>query len=56
MAVPPLTNTPPRVGDDSHEDPRATPANREQKSRFLERNGVIADVCGGKPCVAVHVK
>jgi hypothetical protein len=56
MAVPPLTNTPPRVGDDSHEDPRATPANREQKSRFLQQGGVIADVCGGKPCVAVHVK
>jgi hypothetical protein len=56
MALPPLTNTPPRIGDDSHEDPRATPANREQKSRFLQKNGVISDVCGGKPCVAVHVQ
>jgi hypothetical protein len=55
MAVPPLTNTPPRVGDDSHEDPRATPANRLQKSRFLAPGGVISDVCGGKPCIGVHV-
>jgi hypothetical protein len=56
MALPPTTNTPPRIGDDAHEDPRATPANREQKSRFLAPGGVIADVCGGKPCIAVHVK
>jgi hypothetical protein len=54
--VPPITNTPPRAGCDSHEDPRATPANREQKSRFLAPNGVIADVCGGKPCIAVQVQ
>jgi hypothetical protein len=56
MALPPTTNTPPRTGDDSHEDPRATPANRLQKARFLAPNGVISDVCGGKPCEAVHVE
>ena len=31
----PLTNSPPRTGDDPHEFPRATPAAREQKSEFL---------------------
>ena len=54
--VAPLTNTPPRAGCDSHEDPRATPANRLQKARFLAPNGIIADVCGNKPCVAVQVQ
>ncbi len=45
---------PPRKGRDPHEDPRATPANRLQKSRFLRPAGVISSVCGGKPCRAVQ--
>ncbi len=48
---PPLGNQPPRTGHDPHEDPRATPAAREQKSIFLT-TGKIIDVCGGKPCTS----
>jgi len=46
----PITNTPPRVGLDPHAFARNTVAAREQKSRFLSPNGVVVDVCGGKPC------
>jgi hypothetical protein len=49
---PPRTNTPNRVGDDPHENPRATPSARVQKSRFLRIGGAVVDVCGGKPCYA----
>ena len=38
--VEPTTDTPPRTGVDPHEDPRATAANRDQKSRFLAPGGV----------------
>ena len=47
----PTTNTPPRTGKDPHEDPRATPAAREQKSAFLTPAGTIIDPCPvGQPC------
>ena len=44
-------NLPPRDGRDPHEDPRAAPAAREQKSEFLRSDGRFVDVCQG-PCTA----
>ena len=49
-APPPLTNTAPDVGEDPHENPRATPAAREQKSAFLMPAGTVIEVCGTDPC------
>jgi hypothetical protein len=46
--APPETNNPPFL--DPHEDPRKTPLAQEQMSDFLEPNGPIVNVCGGKPC------
>ena len=51
--APPITNTPNRAGDNPHDNVRATPAARVQKSEFLKRNGRVVDVCGGAPCHAV---
>jgi hypothetical protein len=51
--APPITNTPNRAGDDPHDNVRATPAARVQKSEFLKLNGRVVDVCGGGPCRAV---
>jgi hypothetical protein len=55
-ARPPLGNTPPAEGagtpgHDPHEDPRATYLDRVQKSLFLQPNGRVVDVCGGRPCL-----
>ncbi len=50
---PPAGNIPPTPGPsniDPHEDPRKTPAAQLQISDFLEPNGAVVDVCGGKPC------
>lgn len=47
----PLEGVPPREGDDPHEDPRADPEAREQKAAFLF-DGVLVDVCAGRPCAA----
>jgi hypothetical protein len=47
---PPLSNLPPSIGEDPHENPRATKAARAQKSAFLEPDGKVIDVCGGRPC------
>lgn len=47
---PPLTNLPATSGEDPHENPRATVAARVQKSNFLQPDGKVIDVCGGKPC------
>jgi hypothetical protein len=52
VATPPLTNTPPRGGQDPHEHPRRTAAARAQKAAFLAPGGALVDVCGGAPCVA----
>ncbi|MEQ8839543.1 MAG: hypothetical protein RIB98_01070 [Acidimicrobiales bacterium] len=49
--VSPITNTPPRDGDDPHEDPRRHLPAIEQIDHFL-RTGEVIDVCGGAPCVA----
>ncbi|HEY8518197.1 MAG TPA: hypothetical protein VIS07_22020 [Candidatus Binatia bacterium] len=54
--VPPLVNLPPREGEDSHEDPRADPEARLQKSEFLKVDGAVIDVCGGGPCFADPVR
>jgi hypothetical protein len=50
--APPESNTPNRTGDDPHDNPRATPSARVQKSEFLKVAGRVVDVCGGKPCYA----
>jgi len=50
---PPAGNIPPTAGAhniDPHEDPRDTPAAQRQISAFLEPNGEVVDVCGGRPC------
>ncbi|MDX6665678.1 MAG: hypothetical protein QOG68_1884 [Solirubrobacteraceae bacterium] len=46
----PLTNMPSSVGEDPHENPRATPAARQQKSDFLMPDGKVTEVCGTTPC------
>lgn len=51
-AMPPLTNTPPREGEDPHSDPRADPDAVRQISEFLRPDGVVIDVCDGQPCTA----
>jgi hypothetical protein len=45
----PVDQLPQRAGKDPHESPRATPAARVQKARFL-LTGQVVDVCDGKPC------
>ena len=54
-ATPPTTETPPRppdYGKDPHSAPRSTTHGRVQKSSFLQVNGSVIDVCGGRPCYA----
>ncbi|MCW3048050.1 MAG: hypothetical protein JWO74_2334 [Solirubrobacterales bacterium] len=53
VGAPPLTDTPNRSGADPHEDPRATPAARTQKSEFLKPDGMVVDACGGAPCQSI---
>jgi len=50
--VPPTTNTPPTEGNDPHEHPRNTPANRAMKSAFLSLRSQVVDTCGPHPCYA----
>jgi hypothetical protein len=38
------------VGQDPHENPRSTPAARDQKSAFMEPGGKVINVCGTGPC------
>jgi hypothetical protein len=50
---PPVGNIPPTAAKnniDPHEDPRDTPSAQTQISAFLEPDGTVVDVCGGKPC------
>ncbi len=49
-ALPPITNTPPREGEDPHEDPRRVPAAYGQIAAFFQPGGGIIDTCGGQPC------
>jgi hypothetical protein len=46
--IAPVDNTTTNI--DPHPDPRNTPLARVQKSDFLEPNGVIVNVCAGRPC------
>jgi hypothetical protein len=53
---PPLGNIPPAKGDtpgahDPHSDPRSTYLARVQKGLFLRPNGIVVDVCKGRPCL-----
>jgi hypothetical protein len=53
VQVPPAANIPPMPGPrniDPHEDPRRTPAAQLGISDFLEPNGTVVNVCGGRPC------
>jgi len=50
--TPPTANTPPRMGEDPHSDPRNSPIARQQKSEFLKADGAVVDVCSGMPCLA----
>lgn len=50
--LPPVTNTPPSIGHDPHEDPRRSPLARQQKSDFLKTDGAVTDPCNGQPCAA----
>jgi hypothetical protein len=49
---PPVENLPNRSGDDPHDNVRAMPAARLQKSEFLRIDGRVVDICGGAPCYA----
>jgi hypothetical protein len=48
----PITNVPPRTGEDPHGDPRNAPQAQEQKSAFLQTGGTIIDVCSAAACTA----
>jgi hypothetical protein len=37
-------------GQDPHEEPRNTVADRAMKAAFLRKGGVVTDQCGGQPC------
>ena len=50
--VAPTTNTPPHAGQDPHEHPRNTPANRLMKSSFLNPHSKVVDACHHGPCYA----
>ncbi len=49
--VPPITNTPPRTGNDSHERPRRDPKAMEQISEFMKTDGSVINACGPGPCL-----
>ncbi|WP_421117893.1 DUF4214 domain-containing protein [Aquihabitans daechungensis] len=51
-ALAPLTNVPPRTGEDPHGDPRNSPQAQAQKSAFLAIGGTITDVCSAAACTA----
>jgi hypothetical protein len=46
---PPDSDTPPQAGVDPHESPRAAVCDQEQKSAFLEPDGMVTEPCGGPP-------
>ena len=51
-ALAPLTNIPPRTGEDPHSDPRNSAQAQAQKSAFLATGGTIIDVCSAAACTA----
>ena len=48
----PLTNLPPRTGEDPHGDPRSSAQSQQQKSEFLKTGGTLIDVCSAAACTA----
>ena len=48
--APPITNTPPREGDDPHGKLSDVPAALLIVADFIGADGVINDACGGAPC------
>jgi hypothetical protein len=52
VAVPPLTNTPNRAGEDPHGAPRGAPLALQLISDFLRPNGAVTNPCGSSPCYA----
>ncbi|MCU1371475.1 MAG: hypothetical protein JWO77_2669 [Ilumatobacteraceae bacterium] len=48
----PVTNVPPRTGEDPHGDPRNSAQAQAQKSAFLQVAGTITDVCSAAACTA----
>lgn len=46
----PLTNVPPRIGHDPHDDTPKIPAVQALKDQFMRPHGAITDVCNGEPC------
>jgi hypothetical protein len=51
-ALAPVTNVPPRTGEDPHGDPRNSAQAQQQKSGFLQVGGTITDVCSAAACTA----
>ena len=51
-ALAPLTNLPPRTGEDPHGDPRSSAQAQQQKSEFLRTGGTVTDVCSAAACTA----
>jgi hypothetical protein len=50
----PAGDVAPHAGSDPHEDPRNSAAARAQKSAFLQRDGVVIDVCHHRACTIPH--
>jgi hypothetical protein len=55
LTTPPNGNTPPRVGEDPHSDPRKDRDASHQVAQFL-LTGTVIDVCGGGPCLTDATK
>lgn len=49
--VPPITNTPPRTGNDPHERPRRDPEAMRQISEFMKPDSSVINACGAGPCL-----
>jgi hypothetical protein len=49
--VPPITNTPPRFGNDPHERPRRDPGAMMQISEFMRGDSAVINVWGPGPCL-----
>ncbi len=49
--VPPITNTPPRTGNDPHERPRRDPDAMMQISEFMKADSSVINACGPGPCL-----
>ena len=52
--APPITNTPPREGDDPHGKLSDVPAALLIVVDFIDMDAVIKDACGGEPCRTIE--